>query len=394
LQSIDYAAFYQAGLTDITFEGTEPPAIHGEAFSGCIALSTIHIPKGSLEAYQPVLSDLIGIPGSYIVKEPISLSGATLALPAYSYDFTGSQITPAVIVEIDSLPLAEGSDYTVSYDDNINPGTATVTVTAKADSDYEGSASVQFTIKPLALPSTGPAVGGGTSPTGPAVDKPKDTPPTGPAVHKPPVYTSDKAGRPVLTVPPTAAKPLYFTNLSVKALAVANKTWTGKQIKGGLAVRVSYVAGGKVYTKVLKQNVDYSLSKFGKNKNIGKGTVTITGKAGSVYAGSKVLGFKIVPKRPTALKLKAGKTFIRVSFKKVSTAQKVKTYRIEYRIKGAAKWKSKTVKVKLTGKAAKEKIITFALKKLNSKKTYQVRVYAYKGSYKGYPTGLRRVKVK
>jgi fructan beta-fructosidase len=122
--------------------------------------------------------------------------------------------------------------------------------------------------------------------------------------------------------------------------------------------------------------------------------VTITGKPGGAFKGSKTLTFNILPKKPSALKAKAGKKSIKVSFKKVSGAQKVKTYKVEYRIKGAAKWKSKTVKVKLTGKAAKQKSVTFTLKGLKSKKTYELRVYAYKGSYKGLPTGVRRVKVK
>jgi hypothetical protein len=207
-------------------------------------------------------------------------------------------------------------------------------------------------------------------------------------------YTLDKEGRPILTAPPTAANPLDISKLAGKALVIADKEWTGKQIKSGLAVSVSYVVSGKVYTNAMKQNSSYILSKPGKNKNIGKASLTITGKAGSPYKGTKALSFKIVPKKPTGLKLKAGKKSLKVTFKKVSKAQGVKTYKIEYRVKGTAKWRSKTVKVKLTGKEAKAKTVTMTLKKLTSKKIYQVRVYAYKGVYKGYPTGVKRFRVK
>ena len=62
-----------------------------------------------------------------------------------TFTYTGSAITPAVTVTYNNKQLTKDTDYTVSYSDNINPGTATVTITGKGN--YTGSKSVNFTIK-------------------------------------------------------------------------------------------------------------------------------------------------------------------------------------------------------------------------------------------------------
>ncbi|GAB6394105.1 MAG: Ig-like domain-containing protein [Bacteroidales bacterium] len=63
--------------------------------------------------------------------------------------YTGLPIEPAITVTDGSLTLTPGTDYTVKYSDNINAGTATITVTGVGS--YMGSASKTFTIKPKPL---------------------------------------------------------------------------------------------------------------------------------------------------------------------------------------------------------------------------------------------------
>jgi hypothetical protein len=176
-----------------------------------------------------------------------------------------------------------------------------------------------------------------------------------------------------------------FENSAGKSVSVAisgikNLTWTGKQIKPALTV--------KAEGKTLKSGRDYTVT-YSANKNIGKATATVKGKGG--YSGTLKANFKIVPKKPAALKLKAWKKSLKITFNKLSKAQKITTYKVEYRVKGDKTWKSKTVKVKLNAKA---KTAALTLKNLKSKKTYEVRAYAYKNSFKGYPTGVKRAKVK
>ena len=61
-----------------------------------------------------------------------------------SVTYTGSAKKPNVIVKDGDYTLVEGKDYTVTYSNNTNAGTATVTVTGKGN--YTGSVSKNFTI--------------------------------------------------------------------------------------------------------------------------------------------------------------------------------------------------------------------------------------------------------
>ncbi|MGN0594393.1 MAG: CIA30 family protein, partial [Hominimerdicola sp.] len=72
------------------------------------------------------------------------ISDCSVSLSGYSFDYTGSAITPTVTVKNGSTTLTKGTDYTVSYSNNVNAGTATVTVTGMGN--YTGSTSVSFTI--------------------------------------------------------------------------------------------------------------------------------------------------------------------------------------------------------------------------------------------------------
>ena len=61
-----------------------------------------------------------------------------------SVTYTGSAKKPNVTVKDGDYTLVEGKDYTVTYSNNTNAGTATVTITGKGN--YTGSVSKNFTI--------------------------------------------------------------------------------------------------------------------------------------------------------------------------------------------------------------------------------------------------------
>lgn len=70
---------------------------------------------------------------------------ATVSVTAPNQVFTGEPIQPKVTVKFGEYILEEGTDYeVVSYENNINFGTATVTVKGKGD--YEGTATGSFEI--------------------------------------------------------------------------------------------------------------------------------------------------------------------------------------------------------------------------------------------------------
>ena len=63
--------------------------------------------------------------------------------------YTGSALTPAVTVTDGSKTLESGTDYTISYENNTNAGTATATVTGQGN--YQGDVAKNFTISPKGL---------------------------------------------------------------------------------------------------------------------------------------------------------------------------------------------------------------------------------------------------
>jgi hypothetical protein len=219
--------------------------------------------------------------------------------------------------------------------------------------------------------------GNGNPPVGDDRQQSGSKPAPGDAVTK---VTVGKDGVPVLSGSPTVAKPLNFAEIPATALTIADKAWTGKQIKSGVSVKMAYKVGGQSVTKTLNPGTDYTVSNPGANKNIGKATITVTGKAGSAYTGAKALTFRIVPKAPSKLKPASAKGALAVKWTKPSKfkTQKITGYQVQYRYKSGTKWtgwKAKSFKVSYKDKAASLKR---DIKGLKSGKQYQVRVRAYK----------------
>ncbi|MDO4308556.1 MAG: leucine-rich repeat protein [Eubacteriales bacterium] len=80
-----------------------------------------------------------------------NISGATVsAIAAQTY--TGKALTPAVTVKLNGKTLKKGTDYTVTYKNNIKVGTATVTITGKGN--YTGTIKKTFKIV-YAVPKKG-----------------------------------------------------------------------------------------------------------------------------------------------------------------------------------------------------------------------------------------------
>ena len=94
-----------------------------------------------------------------------NISDLTIELSETEYTYDGSEKTPSVVVKDGDTVLTNGTDYTVSYTNNINAGTATATITMKnvynstTRSYYSGSTDLNFTInKQVVNPVTNLAV--------------------------------------------------------------------------------------------------------------------------------------------------------------------------------------------------------------------------------------------
>ena len=92
-------------------------------------------------------------PGVYtmpVISEEFTVKcedvAATVELEKTQYDRTGSEIKPSVTVKVGETALKEDDDYTVTYSNNINAGTATATVSFMGM--YCGTVSKEFTINP------------------------------------------------------------------------------------------------------------------------------------------------------------------------------------------------------------------------------------------------------
>jgi hypothetical protein len=150
--------------------------------------------------------------------------------------------------------------------------------------------------------------------------------------------------------------PFNFSAANV-SIAFSGAVWTGRQIKPA-------VKKVEVDNEKLGKN-DYTIT-YGANKNIGKGTVTITPKKNSLeYRGEKTVSFDILPQKPAISKLTAGKNQIKVAWAKAPAAQKITKYELRYKAKGSGKWITKSFPAKTTNTI---------IKKLKKNKTYQFQL--------------------
>ena len=90
----------------------------------------------------PVLSKSIMLSST---KNLIDISNCTMTLSTNTYTYNGKARKPSVTIIDSDITLASGTDFTVSYANNINAGTASVTVTGAGW--YTGEKTLTFQIK-------------------------------------------------------------------------------------------------------------------------------------------------------------------------------------------------------------------------------------------------------
>lgn len=153
------------------------------------------------------------------------------ALAADKYQYDGKEKKPGMVMSYQGMSLKEGKDYTLSYSNNVQPGTATVTVTGIGN--YTGTLYRTFIIegKPseLAINTPKPSPGTVTKPTA----KPSSTTKVMPKpTAKPTPKPKPKAK--------TVKAPANTSRLSVRSKAKGKATVSWKAVKGITSYQVQY----------------------------------------------------------------------------------------------------------------------------------------------------------
>ena len=300
-----------------------------------------------------------------------SLEKATVTVDDQLY--TGKELKPAPVVKLGDIELDPYSDYRVAYKDNVELGTATVTVTGKGD--YVGSASATFEIVQASVDD--------------ATIRVRDQVYTGKAIEPEPLVSigstileqgaayevsyenNVEVGTATITITGigsfsgTATKTfeIVSTSLTKANVTVADQTYTGSALKPKPTVKMGDIT--------LKEGTDYSVS-YTDNVSTGTAIVTVEGKGNftdstfktfKIGKASQSIKAKNVTKKYTAAK----------SIKKLGVA---KTINLKKKAKVSAKTE---VKFKKANKAGGSKIIvakdgTVTVKNGLKRGTYKVKV--------------------
>lgn len=120
----------QISITTAAISPISDKVYNGSAYTPAITITGIR-------EYKDERSVTFNITARSIANASVS------SISAQTY--TGKAIVPSVVVKDLNKTLVAGSDYTITYSNNTNPGTATITITGKGN--YNLTKKVTFTIK-------------------------------------------------------------------------------------------------------------------------------------------------------------------------------------------------------------------------------------------------------
>lgn len=150
ITSIGYDAFKGCNsLTTVVVKNETPIIGAGSSFSNR-ENATLYVPGGCKAAYQAAdgWKDF-----KFIEETGIDISSSEIYIaPISAVSYSSYAHTPTVTVIDGTTTLTNGTDYTISYSNNTNAGTATVTITGKGN--YKGTRTANFTINKVALTIT------------------------------------------------------------------------------------------------------------------------------------------------------------------------------------------------------------------------------------------------
>lgn len=298
---------------------------------------------------------------------PIEISSDFVTVPEFAY-YTGKAVTPAVTVKYMGKTLVKGTDYTVSYKNNIKADTASVTVTGKgkytgtitknfeisyniAKATVTGVKNSKYTGKPITMSNLVVKYNGEVLST---------------IFHYSVKYSNNtKYGTATITI---SGKGPYAGTLK-KTFKIGNSLSANKVSLS--TTKYAYTGKAKTPTVTvkygstkLKKNTDYTVS-YKNNTKIGTGTVTITGKG--KYYGTIKKTIKVNPKTQKIKSISAKTKGFKVSWTKDTQAT---AYQVRYATN------SKFTSYKYV--TVSNKSLSKTVSKLTKGKKYYVQVRTYK----------------
>ena len=326
-----------------------------------------------------------------ILPKNIENAGITVANVTYNANEQKPNVT--VKDKDRNVNLAKNKDYTVTYQNNVNAGTASVIITGI--NNYTGTAMQSFTISTLditkakinAIPNQS-YVGASVTPV-PTITYANRQLTNG--VDFTVTYSNNNfpgTGKATITGIGNFKGSKELTFKIVGDISKATVTGLSPITETGKAITVANFPAFRVSLgKDLVANTDYTLA-YANNTLPGIATITITGKGS--YTGKLTVNFTINKKssapsgatkvsgdyvnkkykKANISSLKKGKKSITVKWKKVKS---IKGYQIEYST--SKKFTKKTSKKVLV---SKQKKTSTAIKNLKGKKKYYVRIRTYK----------------
>ena len=308
---------------------------------------------------------------------PADFSGFSAELSADTVTYTGSAQKPGATVKSGDKVLVSGTDFTVSYSNNTNTGTAKATIKGKGN--YSGTITKEFTITPADISQLTASLSADIFRYNGAEQKPSVT-----------VKSRDK-----MLVPDTDFTVSYSDNIDV---GTATVNITGQGNYTGSMTRTFTITNARIpavitaksvtlnqstkKTSVFTAETDGKITLKSSNSKIvkvsgtkiipvapGKVTLTITAARGQDYEkASKKISVTVRPLTTSKLSLKStAKKQATVSW----TARKsISRYQIYYSRRSDMK-NAKHITAKSSAKSA-------VLKNLTSKKKYYVRIRTYK----------------
>lgn len=243
-----------------------------------------------------------------IRKEVVDISKATIN-KIDDVTFTGEPIKPALKVSYKDKTLKQGTDYEVSYSDNINAGKAAYTLYGKGD--YTGTLSGNFKIAPANISGATVELDSSSYTYDGTAHEPKATVTlNGKSLSSETEYEltyadNTNAGNATATITGkgnysgtvTATYSVAPADISSAQVTIPEQAYTGSPL--------TPVPSVKTGDKELNPNTDFTVS-YANNINTGEGYATVEGCGN--YTGTALGTFKIVKKEEPGINRVSGNT--------------------------------------------------------------------------------------